>query len=181
MLYSIKGQSPSLPSSNNFFIAPTADVIGDVTIGEGSSIWFHCTVRGDHFPVRIGQHTNIQDNSILHITGGKNPTILGDHVTIGHRVLVHGAEMKDYAFAGMGSIIMDRAVIHSFGLVAAGALIPPGFIVPEYTLAAGVPAKIKRELKEDEIEMIRYTASLYAENARLYREGLRPLPETPLP
>ncbi|RME88916.1 MAG: gamma carbonic anhydrase family protein [Candidatus Hydrogenedentota bacterium] len=177
MLYSIQGQKPTLPENGNYYIAPSAEIIGDVTIGEGSSVWFQCVLRGDHYPIRIGKNTNIQDHSVLHITGGKNPTILGDNVTLGHRVLVHGAELKDYAFAGMGSIIMDRAIIHSFGLVAAGALIPPGFEVPEYTLAAGVPAKIIRELKESEIEMIRYTAKLYAENAVLYRNTLKPLAE----
>jgi carbonic anhydrase/acetyltransferase-like protein (isoleucine patch superfamily) len=132
------------------FIAPTADVIGDVEIGDDSSVWFHCVVRGDVHFIRIGARTNIQDASVLHVTGGRFPLRIGNGVTMGHRVIAHGCVIGDECLIGMGAVILDGAVIGDGAIVAAGAVVPEGMVVPPHTLVAGVPAKIKREVTDEE-------------------------------
>ncbi len=173
MLYRYYDKLPQIAASA--FIAPSADVIGDVRIGAESSVWFHCTLRGDGEKILIGERSNIQDNSVLHISSGKLPCIIGNDVTVGHGCLVHACTLEDFAFIGMGATVLDGAKVESFGFVAAGALVSPGFIVPSHTLVAGVPAKIIRELKESEVEMIRHVAALYRDNGRKFREGLTAL------
>jgi gamma-carbonic anhydrase len=152
MIRSFKGQSPRL--ADGVYIAPSAEVIGDVTIGFNSSIWFLCTVRGDIDSIRIGDETNIQDNSVLHVTGGRFPLTIGSRVTMGHGVIAHGCTIGDRCLIGMGAVILDGAVIGDDSIVAAGALVPEGMIVPPGTLVAGIPAKIKRETTEAERERI---------------------------
>ncbi|MCB1199964.1 MAG: gamma carbonic anhydrase family protein [Leptospiraceae bacterium] len=170
MIYSLENKIPEI--ADTVFIAPNASVIGDVKIGTGSSVWFHCTIRGDVFPIQIGDNTNIQDNSVIHVTGGKHSVKIGNNVTIGHRCIVHGAELADYSFIGMGSIVMDAVKINPYGFVAAGALVPPGMEVPEYTLVAGIPAKVIRRIKPEEEEMIRRVAENYSLNGQQYRQSL---------
>ncbi|MES0491530.1 MAG: gamma carbonic anhydrase family protein [Leptospirales bacterium] len=157
----------------NTFIAPSADIVGDVKIGKFSSVWFGCTIRGDGFPVEIGEYTNIQDNSVIHVTTDKFAAILGNHVTVGHNAVIHGATLKDYSFVGISATVLDNAVVEPFGFVAAGALVTPGFVVPEKTLVAGVPARIIRPLKESEIEGIKHTALDYSERAMYYVQNLK--------
>lgn len=176
MLYKIENKEPKIDPSA--FIAPDASVIGEVNIGEKSSVWFHCTLRGDGFPIQIGKYSNIQDNSVIHVTTAKYPSIIGDYVTIGHNVVIHGATLENNSFVGISATVMDNAIIRSFGFVAAGALIPPNFEVPERTLAAGVPAKIVRDLKDTEIEMLERVAADYAQRASLYKSSLIKLPNT---
>jgi len=159
--------------AENTFIAPSADLVGDVKIGKYSSVWFGCTIRGDGYPVEIGEYTNIQDNSVIHVTTDKYAAIIGNRVTVGHNAVVHGATLKDYSFVGISATILDNAIVESFGFVAAGALVTPGFIVPEKTLVAGVPAKIIRPLKEKEIEGIKHTAQDYSERAMYYLQNLK--------
>ncbi len=170
MLYSIDQKTPSL--GEKVFVAPSADVIGDVKVGERSSIWFNCTVRGDVFPIRIGKYSNIQDNSVIHVTGGRFATDIGDNVTVGHAARIHGATLHEYSFIGISATVLDEAVIEPYGFVAAGALVAPRFTVPEKSLVAGVPAKVIRPLKEAEIEMITRSAEKYAELAEKYSKGL---------
>ncbi len=145
-------------------------MVGDVTIGEESSIWFNTVARGDVNFIEIGIRTNVQDNSVLHVSGGKYPLIIGSYVTAGHRVILHGCTIKDYVLIGMGAIILDGAIIESESLVAAGCLVPPGFVVPSKTLVAGVPAKIKRKLTPNEIEDIKISAEKYVINSRKYMD-----------
>lgn len=147
------------------FIAPGARIIGNVEIGENSSVWYNCVVRGDVNYVKIGKNTNIQDGTVVHVTTDKYPTVIGDNVTIGHNATIHGCTIEDYGFVGMGAIVLDGAVVKSFGFVAAGALVPPGFVVPEGKLVAGVPAKIIRDLSDDEKENIKKSAQHYIEIA----------------
>jgi gamma-carbonic anhydrase len=150
------------------FIAPGAWVIGDVVIGERSSIWFNTIVRGDVHYIRIGSETNIQDNCTLHVTGGTFPMEIGDRVTVGHRAIVHGCVVGDDCLIGMGAVIMDGAKIGKGSLVAAGALVPPGFEVPPGSLVMGAPAIVKREVGEAEREMIRGSVSHYLQLAEDY-------------
>ncbi|MCS6984116.1 MAG: gamma carbonic anhydrase family protein [Leptospiraceae bacterium] len=171
MLYALGQEFPYIHPEA--FIAPSAELIGAVSVGAYSSVWFHCTLRADGEKIEIGEYSNIQDNSVLHISTGKRSTVIGNHVTVGHHCVIHAATLKDYAFVGMGSIVMDGAVVESFGFVAAGTLVLPNFVVPERTLVAGVPAKVVRRLRQEEEGMILETAKLYAEKAKSFRQNLQ--------
>lgn len=132
------------------FVAETAVVIGDVEIGAESSIWYGAIVRGDVNYIRIGARTNIQDGSIIHVTSKTHPTILEDEVTLGHRVTLHGCYVETGCLIGIGAIVLDGARIGKNSLVAAGSLVTPNTVVPENSLVMGSPAKVKRELTEEE-------------------------------
>jgi carbonic anhydrase/acetyltransferase-like protein (isoleucine patch superfamily) len=149
-------------------------VVGDVELGEGSSIWFQSVVRGDVNRIRIGARTNIQDHSTVHVTGGTHPTVVGDDVTVGHRVVLHGCTVKDRCLVGIGAIVLDGAVVEEEAMVGAGALVPPGMVVPSGTLVLGAPAKVKRTLSDEERAFFRTSATRYAGYAARYRgEGAR--------
>ena len=136
------------------FVAENAAVIGDVEIGEDSSIWFGSVVRGDVNYIRIGARTNIQDNSVIHVSGGTHPTVLGDEITVGHRVLLHGCTVENRCLIGMGAILMDGVHVGEECLVGAGSLLTPGTIVPPRSLVIGSPARVKRELTHEEIAFL---------------------------
>ena len=136
------------------FVAENATVIGDVEIGEDSSIWFGSVVRGDVNFIRIGERTNIQDNCVIHVSGGTHPTVLGNEITVGHRVLLHGCTVDDRCLIGMGAILMDGVHVGEECLVGAGSLLTPGTIVPPRSLVIGSPARVKRELTSDEIAFL---------------------------
>ncbi len=153
---------------NDVFIAPGAGVIGDVIIGERSSIWFNTVVRGDVNYIRIGSHTSVQDNSTLHVTAPRFPLLIGDRVVIGHKALVHGCVIEDESLIGMGAIILDGCKIGGGSIVAAGALLPPGFEVPPGSLVMGAPAKIRRKVDDSDQELIRRSWSHYSEMAFEY-------------
>ncbi len=170
MIYNLGEKKVKIATSA--FLAPSADIVGDVEIGEDSSIWFNVTIRGDGNFVRIGNRTNIQDNCVVHITTNRFPALIGNGVTIGHSAIIHAAELKDFSFVGMGAIVLDGATVSEFGFVAAGAVVPMGFIVPTKTLVAGVPARVIRELREEEIEMIRNSADSYVRNGQEYKASL---------
>ncbi len=144
------------------FIAPTATVIGDVTIGRGSSIWFGCTVRGDVHEIRIGEDTNIQDHSVIHVTSGKFGTYIGSGITVGHGAILHACRLEDGCFIGMAATVMDGAVVESGAMVAAGALVTPGKRVKAGELWAGNPAKFLRPLRPEEIAHFATSAANYA-------------------
>jgi gamma-carbonic anhydrase len=142
------------------YVDPSAQVIGDVEIGEGSSIWPLALVRGDQNAVRIGRFTNVQDLSVLHVSPD-HPLIVGDHVTFGHRVVVHGCRIMDRSRIGIGAIVMDGAVVEEWAQVAAGSLVPPGKVVPSGWLVMGVPAKPVRKMSPEELEDITLNAVEY--------------------
>lgn len=152
--------------AEDVFIAPHATVAGDVELGPGSSVWFGTVIRGDVFPIRIGARTNVQDNSVIHVTTDRHATIIGDEVTIGHRAILHGCTVESRCLIGMGAIVMDRAVIGEGSIVGAGALVTEGTIVPPGSLVLGAPARVKRPLTEDERAQLASSAAHYVEIAR---------------
>jgi len=153
------------------FIAETAALIGDVTIGAGSSIWYGCTLRGDLNRIVVGAGTNIQDGTVVHVnhdpagdyreTGGGMPTLIGDRVTVGHMALIHACTLEDEAFVGMGAIVMDQAVVEGGAMVAAGAMVTPGKRVRSGQLWAGRPARYLRDIKAEERAHFAYIATHY--------------------
>jgi gamma-carbonic anhydrase len=154
-----KGKMPNVHPT--VFIAEGAKIIGDVNIEAESSIWFNAVIRGDVNYIRIGSRTNIQDNSVLHVTSKTAPLNIGADVTIGHNAVLHGCTIKDCCLIGMGSVVMDGAVINGNSMVAAGSLVLEKFEVPEGMLVAGVPARIKRALTDEERIFLRQTAANY--------------------
>ncbi len=148
MIASVKGFTPKIHKS--VFVAPSADVMGDVTIGEHSSIWFQSVLRGDVHWIRIGSHTNIQDGCVLHVTNGQFPLSIGSRVTVGHKACLHGCTIEDDSLIGMGSVVLDNAIIRSGSMVAAGALVTPGKDFPSNSLIKGSPAKAVRTLTPEE-------------------------------
>ncbi|TAJ23800.1 MAG: gamma carbonic anhydrase family protein [Nitrospirae bacterium] len=166
MIRSFKGIKPTIPQSA--YIEETAVVIGDVVIGEFTSVWFNAVVRGDVHYIRIGNRTSVQDLSMLHVTHDTHPLVIGDDVTIGHHVVLHGCTVKDRVLIGMGAIIMDGAVIGEDCVVGAGSLVTEGTVVPPKSLILGSPAKVKRPVTEDELAWIRESAQNYIDYARQY-------------
>src|SRR5262245_44539897 len=152
------------------FIEDSAQVIGDVIIGSHSSIWFNTTVRGDVHYIRIGSYTNIQDNSVVHVTNGKFETILEDYVTVGHSVTLHGCHIKSNNLIGIGSIVLDDVLIEEYCIIAAGALVTPGTKVTSRSLMMGIPAKRVREVSDEEVTRIRRNAMNYFEYKETYKK-----------
>ena len=151
------------------FIAPGAVVIGDVEIGAESNVWFGCVIRGDVNSIRIGARTNIQDNSVIHVTRGTGPTRIGSGITIGHHAVLHACTLEDDCFIGMGAVVLDDAVVESGGMLAAGALLAPRKRVKFGELWAGTPAKLFRPLSEAEQGFISVSAQNYVDLAAEYR------------
>ncbi len=162
------GKTPRI--ADDVFIAEGAVIIGDVTLEEGASVWFGCVLRGDIGHIRIGKRTNIQDLSCIHMTDGVSNVEIGDDVTVGHRVVLHGCSVGARALIGMGSILLDNVVVGEESLIAAGSLLSPRTIVPSRSLVRGSPAKVVREVSEEERQMGLYGAQHYVDNARRYRE-----------
>jgi carbonic anhydrase/acetyltransferase-like protein (isoleucine patch superfamily) len=153
------------------FVAPTATVIGQVTLQRGASIWFNTVVRGDMAPITIGEDTNVQDLSMVHVDYN-TATVIGSRVVVGHRAIIHGATVGDDCIIGMGAILLNRSRVGSNCIVAAGAVVREDFVVPDGSLVAGVPAVVKRPLTPEETERIRRNATDYAARAQLYRHEL---------
>ena len=155
------------------FIAPTASIIGDVTIGKGSGIWFNCVLRGDVEPITIGENTNIQDGSVVHCTRGGGKTIIGSNVTVGHKVLLHACILQDASFVGMGAILMDNVLVETGGMVAAGSLVTPNKIIHKGEIWAGNPAKFFRNLTQEESDFIMISAENYRKHVEEYNNLLQ--------
>ncbi len=153
------------------YIFPHTTIMGDVTIGEHTSIWPQVVLRGDVHQIRIGKNTNLQDGAIGHVTTGRHDLVIGDNVTVGHGAILHGCEVGDGALIGMGSRVLDGAVVEPGAMVAAGALVGPGKVVPSGMLWAGVPAKQMRPMNEDEIAYLEWSADHYVKLAASYFGG----------
>jgi carbonic anhydrase/acetyltransferase-like protein (isoleucine patch superfamily) len=153
---------------NTAFIAENAVVIGDVKIGSESSVWYNCVLRGDVNNIIIGNRTNIQDGTIIHVSSTTQGTYIGDNVTVGHMALLHACTIKDFAFIGMQSCVMDDSVIEEFAMLGAGSLVPPNKIIPSKQLWMGRPAKYIRDLTADEIEFLKFSADRYVKFSRDY-------------
>lgn len=166
MIYNYKDMRPTI--GNNTWIAPSADVIGDVRMGEDCSIWFGCVVRGDVHKIVIGDRVNVQDLSMIHVTHYKkedksdgNPTIIEDDVTIGHRVMLHGCTIKKACLIGMSCTILDGAIIGAESIVGANSLVTKNKVFPPRSLIMGSPAKVVRQLTEEEIKELYASATRY--------------------
>lgn len=170
-LYEIEGRHPQVEA--DVYLAPGSQVVGEVSIGSGSSVWFNAVLRGDVRPVRIGRRTNIQDLAMLHVTTGRYPCEIGDEVTVGHGAMLHGCRVLGRAMIGMGAVILDGAEVGELSIVAAQSLVRVGFKVPPGTLVAGVPATVKRELTQAERDEVTRSAQRYAEMGARYRRDLR--------
>lgn len=155
------------------FLASGVKIVGDVKIGRDSSVWYNSVIRGDVHYVKIGEMTNIQDCSMLHVTNGKYPLNIGNKVTVGHSVKLHGCTIHDLSLIGIGAIILDGAVVEEKAMVAAGAVVKPGFIVPSGKLAAGVPARIVRDLTENEISDLDQSAQRYKKYTEITVKSLK--------
>ena len=167
MMRAFKDILPQIDSST--YVEESANIIGDVIIGEKSSIWFNSVIRGDVNYIRIGSKTNIQDSCVLHVTKDTHPLVVGNEVTVGHNVTLHGCTVKDRCLIGMGAIILDGAEVGEDSMVAAGCLVKQGMIVPPKTLVVGVPARIARPLTENEIKRIKQSAQNYIDYANSYQ------------
>jgi carbonic anhydrase/acetyltransferase-like protein (isoleucine patch superfamily) len=172
MIRSFQGMQPQIDPSA--FIAETAVVIGDVTVGTESSIWYNVVARGDVNFIRIGTRSNIQDLTMLHVTHKKHaddpgaPLVIGDDVTVGHSVTLHGCTIENGAFIGMQAMVMDKAVVGEGALVGARALVTEGTVIPPHTLWVGAPARYKRDLTPDEIAWLKRSAGNYVRYSREY-------------
>ena len=166
IIRSFSNKTPAL--GEQCFVAETAVIIGDVEVGARSSVWYGVVLRGDVHHIRIGEEVSVQDNSVVHVTSGQHATIIGDRVTIGHSVVLHGCTVGDECLIGMGAIIMDRAVIGKNCVVGAGALVTPGTEIPEGHLALGSPAKVSRPLTEEELRWVSSSAKHYVHLASRY-------------
>jgi carbonic anhydrase/acetyltransferase-like protein (isoleucine patch superfamily) len=170
-LYELAGVRPTL--GRNVFVAESASVIGDVHLGDDAGVWFGAVLRGDYFPIRIGARTNVQDNTVIHITAGRAATTVGDDVTIGHAAIVHGCTIGHRCLVGMGSVVLDGAVVGDESFIAAGALVTPRTVIPPRSFVMGRPAKVVRQVTEADLEWIREAATLYAGYARDFLAGCR--------
>ena len=167
MIKKFRGKFPIIPDS--CYISESVDLIGDVTLGENVSLWFGTIVRGDMHFITIGNRSNIQDNSVIHVTTDVSPTRIGDEVTVGHNAIIHGATIQDRCLIGMGAIIMDDVVIGEGSIVGAGAVVPPNMIIPPRSLVLGLPAKIVRQTTGEELEMIIERAQHYIDFSQEYK------------
>ncbi|MBP1933867.1 gamma carbonic anhydrase family protein [Ammoniphilus resinae] len=165
MNYSYEGKKPKLDET--VYVAPGAQLIGDIVAGKESSIWFNTVLRGDNATITIGERVNIQDGSICHVDPGM-PLTLEDDVSVGHQVILHGCTVRKGALIGMGATILNNAEIGEYALVAAGSLVSEGKKIPPRTLVMGVPAKVVRELTEKDLEMLKSTTRHYAEKGKKY-------------
>ena len=156
------------------FIAPTAAVMGDVTVGENASLWYHTVVRGDMAPIIIGSDSNIQDGTIVHVDE-EVPCTVGRRVAVGHRVVLHGCTVADDCLIGMGSVLLNGVAVGAGSVVAAGAVIPEGMQIPPKSLVMGVPGRIIRSVDAALAERVTATWSHYVEEARAHRSGRYPL------
>lgn len=164
LIASFRGNSPRIAPT--VFLAPTAVVVGDVVMKEGSSLWYGAVVRGDVEPIVVGRRTNLQDLVVVHVTGGQGPAVIGDGVTVGHRAVIHGCTIADDCLIGIGAVVLDGVSVGPESLVAAGAVVSPGTVIPPRSLARGVPARVTRELTEDEVTSIRRSAESYCSLSR---------------
>ena len=165
MIDSFLGRSPHL--GHPVFIADSAAVVGDVTLGDGASVWHGASLRGDVNWIEVGAGSNVQDNATVHVSRGTHPCRIGDEVTVGHNAVVHGCTVDDGVLIGMGAVVLDGAVIGAESIVGAAALVPGGLVVPPRSLVLGVPGKVVRTLSDDEVASNRANARHYVRMSRM--------------
>ena len=166
MTDSFLGRAPRLGA--DVYVSDTAAVVGDVTLGDGASVWFGASMRGDVHWIEVGPGSNVQDNATVHVSRGTHPCRIGAGVTVGHNAVVHGCTVEDDVLVGMGAVVLDGAVVGAGSLVGAGALVTGGTVVPPRSLVLGSPARVARPLTDGEVERNRANAAHYVRMARLY-------------
>lgn len=171
-VYSLGALKPALPAENEYWIAPTASVMGNVILEKNASIWWGAVARGDNDPIRIGENSNIQDGSVLHTDLG-SPLTIGANVTIGHMVMLHGCTIGDGSLIGIGAIVLNGAKIGKNCLIGAGALITEGKEIPDNSMVVGAPGKVVREIGEQHALILQASALHYVENWKRYARDLR--------
>lgn len=171
MIYALGGRQIET-CGEDYFVAPGACVIGTVRFGKHASVWFNCVLRGDSDWINLGESTNIQDGSIIHVDAGE-PVTLGERVSVGHRALLHGCTVGDSTLIANGAMVLDRARIGRHCIIAAGALVPPDKVIPEGSVVMGVPGKIVRQVDAEDIARINHTAQHYVERIEIYKRDLR--------
>jgi carbonic anhydrase/acetyltransferase-like protein (isoleucine patch superfamily) len=164
----LKRLEKGVTAGKDLFIAEGAVVLGEVYLGDDVSIWYNAVIRGDVDTIHIGNYSNVQDGSVIHVTKDKYPTKIGEFVTIGHGVILHGCEIGDTVLVGIGAIILDNAKIGSGSIVAAGSVVPPNKVFPERSMIMGNPAKVTRQLTDDDVKGIRDNALHYVEYKKIY-------------
>ena len=169
-IYDLDKTSPHL--AEEAWVAETATVIGNVEMAEGSSVWFGAVVRGDNETIKIGKNTNIQDNSVLHSDPG-SPLHIGEGVTVGHKVMLHGCKIGNNSLVGIGATILNGAVIGENCLIGAHALITEGKVIPDGSMVMGAPGKVVRELSPQQIMMLKASADVYVKNSQRFKSGLK--------
>ncbi len=167
MIYEFLDKKPHFDETN--FVAPSADIIGDVRFGPEASVWFNTTIRGDVNWIEIGARSNVQDNTCIHVTNQTSPTKIGDQVTIGHSAMLHGCTIHDRVLIGIQTVVLDNAVIESDCIIAAGSLVAPGKVMPSGWMCMGRPAKPVRKLTEEEIASIVQYSDNYVRYSRAYQ------------
>jgi len=172
-IYALDGMEPEFEERSSNWIAPDATLIGRIRIGRNAGFWFGTVIRADNEPIAIGADTNVQEHTIMHTDFGF-PLSIGQGCTVGHRALLHGCTIGDNSLIGMGAIVLNGASIGSNSLVGAGALVTEGKEFPDGSLIVGSPAKVVRQLDEKAIQMLRWSAQHYVENARRFLKGLKP-------
>ncbi|MCP5082393.1 MAG: gamma carbonic anhydrase family protein [Alphaproteobacteria bacterium] len=173
-LYVLDGVEPELPEDGDYWVAPSADVIGKVKLESGASVWFGAIVRGDNELIIISEGANVQDASVLHTDPGY-PLVLGKNVTVGHRAMLHGCVVGENSLIGMGATVLNGAVIGKNAVIGAGALVVEGKAIPDNALVVGIPGKVVRTLSDEEAAAMAYAGPHYVENQRRYRKGLKAL------
>ena len=168
MIYEFLKKTPQFDDS--VFVAPSADIIGDVKLGKQSSVWFNVTIRGDVNWIDIGDRSNIQDNASIHVMNQTGPTKIGNDVTVGHNAMIHGCTIHDRVLVGIHATVLDKAVIEEDVIVAAGTLVPPGKVLESGYLYMGSPAKAVRKLTDEEIASIKNYADNYVKYSRAYKQ-----------
>ena len=161
MLYRYRDKTPRV--GRGTFVAENARVIGDVELGDDTSIWFGCVLRGDVNFIKVGARTNIQDLTVIHVNAGRQSTIVGDGVTVGHRAILHGCRVESGALIGMGAVVLDDVVVEEHAFVAAGSVVSPGTVVPARHLVRGIPARVARELTPEEVDDLVRSAGSYCD------------------
>ena len=172
-IYSLENVTPELPNDGEYWIAPTASVIGRVILKKNASIWWGCTVRGDNDPIVIGENSNVQDGSVLHTDLGV-PLTIGANVTVGHMAMLHGCDIGDGSLIGIGAVVLNGAKIGKNCLIGANCLITEGKEIPDNSLVMGAPGKVVREVSEDQLRILALSAAGYVQNWQRFARGLKP-------
>ncbi|MEO1029427.1 MAG: gamma carbonic anhydrase family protein [Pseudomonadota bacterium] len=171
-IFELDGVKPEVPENGRYWVAENATVLGNVTLEEDASVWFNAVLRGDNDPITIGRRSNVQDGSVLHTDIGC-PLVIGENVTIGHMVMLHGCTIGDESLIGIGATVMNRAVIGKNCIIGAHALVPEGKVIPDGSLVMGAPGKILKQVSEPQTQIIKMSAQVYVDNWMRFKSGLK--------